>query len=152
MNAPLVRNKVPPWDLGVVLKFLSGAPFETRKGVSFSDVTRKALFLLALASGKRRGELHALSREGLSWNHLRLDKFQELCDKTHRSVFLRLSMDLQGIAGGKLSILGETEVYLDSASCLITLCTNTKSYSLPVENPMADVTWSTLVSGPLVTQ
>ncbi len=52
-----------------MLKYLSGAPFETRKGASFSDITHKALFLLALASGKRRGELHALTREGLSWNH-----------------------------------------------------------------------------------
>ncbi len=69
LNAPLVRNKIPPWDLGVVLKYLSGAPFETRKGASFSDITLTALFLLALASGKRRGEIHALTREGLSWNY-----------------------------------------------------------------------------------
>ncbi len=40
-----------------------------RKGASFADITQKALFLLALASGKRRGELHALTREGLSLNH-----------------------------------------------------------------------------------
>ncbi len=53
---PLVRNKVPPWDLAVVLRYLSGAPFEPRKAL------HKALFLLALASGKRRGELHALAR------------------------------------------------------------------------------------------
>ncbi len=42
LNTPLVRNKVPPWDLGVVLKYLSGTPFETRKGASFSDITHKA--------------------------------------------------------------------------------------------------------------
>ncbi len=32
---PLVQNKVPPWDLAVVLRYLSGAPFEPRKGVRF---------------------------------------------------------------------------------------------------------------------
>ncbi len=46
LNAPLVRNKVPPWDLGVVLKYLGGAPFETRKAASFPDINRKALFAL----------------------------------------------------------------------------------------------------------
>ncbi len=67
LTRPLERNRVPPWDVAVVLRYLSGAPFESREGASFSDITLKALFLLALASGKRRGELHALSREGLSW-------------------------------------------------------------------------------------
>ncbi len=52
---------------------------------------------------------------------LRLDKFKELCDKTHRSVFLRPAIELQGIAGGKLSVLGETEVVLDNPSCVVTV-------------------------------
>jgi len=34
-------------------------------------LTVKTLFLLALASGKRGGELSALTREGFSWNNSR---------------------------------------------------------------------------------
>ncbi len=71
LTRPSEKNKVPPWDVAVVLRYLSGAPFEPREGASFSDITLKALFLLVLASGKRRGELHALSRDGLSWNRNR---------------------------------------------------------------------------------
>ncbi len=35
LATPLVKNKVPPWDLAVVLRYLSGAPFEPRNGVRF---------------------------------------------------------------------------------------------------------------------
>ncbi len=67
---------------------------------------------------------------------LRLDKFQELCDKTHRSVFLCPSVNLQGIAGGKLSILGETEVYLDKPSCVITVTiVSTMRYAMLLGDP-----------------
>ena len=61
-------NKVPPWDLAVVLKYISQAPFEPIQDCEIKHLTVKTLFLLALASGKRRGELHALTREGFGWN------------------------------------------------------------------------------------
>jgi hypothetical protein len=54
-----IRRVVMEWDLSVVLKRLSGAPFEPMETVDFRFVTYKALFLLALASIKRRSELHA---------------------------------------------------------------------------------------------
>ena len=51
----------PPWDLDKVLEFLSGPPFEPLVRASFLDKTKKALFLLAMATAKRVSELQALS-------------------------------------------------------------------------------------------
>ena len=51
----------PPWDLDKVLEFLSGLPFEPLAKASFLDKTKKALFLLAMATAKRVSELQALS-------------------------------------------------------------------------------------------
>jgi hypothetical protein len=63
---PPRRNLVPEWDLSVVLAKLRSAPFEP---LSWSDAksrlrtTIKTVFLLALASARRRGELQAISRD-----------------------------------------------------------------------------------------
>ena len=51
----------PPWELDKVLQFLSGPPFEPLARASFLDKTKKALFLLAMATAKRVSELQALS-------------------------------------------------------------------------------------------
>ena len=51
----------PPWDLDKVLEYLSGPPFEPLAKASFLDKTKKALFLLAMATAKRVSELQALS-------------------------------------------------------------------------------------------
>ena len=51
----------PPWDLDKVLQFLSAPPFEPLARASFLDKTKKALFLLAMATAKRVSELQALS-------------------------------------------------------------------------------------------
>ena len=51
----------PAWDLGRVLGSLKGAPYEPLSAASERSVGLKALFLLALASSKRVGELHGLS-------------------------------------------------------------------------------------------
>ena len=51
----------PAWDLALVLSSLKGAPYEPLRSASERVVAQKALFLLALASSKRIGELHGLS-------------------------------------------------------------------------------------------
>ena len=61
------RNPVPQWSLSLVLQKLRGAPFEPMDKASIKWVTLKTVFLLALASGKRRSELHAIERNGISW-------------------------------------------------------------------------------------
>ena len=61
ISAPRPLHHSPPWDLDKVLEYLSGPPFEPLAEVSFRNKTRKALFLLAMATAKRIGELQALS-------------------------------------------------------------------------------------------
>ena len=52
------RN-LPKWNLSVVLNELTKAPFEPMKDTNLKHLTLKTAFLLALASGKRRSEIHA---------------------------------------------------------------------------------------------
>ena len=61
ISAPRPLHHSPPWDLDKVLEYLSGPPFEPLAEASFRNKTRKALFLLAMATAKRVGELQALS-------------------------------------------------------------------------------------------
>ena len=49
----------PAWDIVVVLQALTRAPFEPLASASDKILTYKTVFLLALATGKRRSELHA---------------------------------------------------------------------------------------------
>ncbi|XP_048024136.1 LOW QUALITY PROTEIN: uncharacterized protein LOC125253920 [Megalobrama amblycephala] len=58
---PAVRTRVPAWDLAVVLQGLSLAPFEPIEEVPVKFLTFKTLFLLAISSLKRIGDLQALS-------------------------------------------------------------------------------------------
>ena len=60
---PKPLHTAPPWDLSVVLKVLSQAPFEPIDNpdkVSLKLLTWKTVFLVLLASGCRRCEVHAL--------------------------------------------------------------------------------------------
>ena len=61
ISAPRPLHHTPPWDLDKILEYLSGPPFEPLAEASFRNKTRKALFLLAMATAKRIGELQALS-------------------------------------------------------------------------------------------
>jgi hypothetical protein len=52
---------VPSWNLALVLRSLQYPPFEPLSLASFKFLTLKCCFLLTLASGRRRSEIHALS-------------------------------------------------------------------------------------------
>ena len=51
----------PSWDLSWVLRYLNSSEFEPLSRAPLRALTRKVLFLLALATAKRVGELQALS-------------------------------------------------------------------------------------------
>ena len=51
----------PAWDLSLVLRFLNTSTFEPLSVAPLRALTQKVLFLLALATAKRVGELQALS-------------------------------------------------------------------------------------------
>ena len=52
----------PSWDLSKVLRFLNSGSFEYIRAAPLGALCKKVLFLLALATAKRVGELQALSR------------------------------------------------------------------------------------------
>ena len=51
----------PDWDLDIVLRALRSPPYEPLAATSFRTLTKKCLFLLALATSKKVGEIQALS-------------------------------------------------------------------------------------------
>ena len=62
VEAPARSVTPPSWDLLKVLEYLKSPVFEPLHQSSLRDLTRKTLFLVALASAKRVSELQALSR------------------------------------------------------------------------------------------
>ncbi len=58
---PAARTREPTWDLAIVLQGLSLAPFKPLEEVPAKFFTLKALFLLAISSPKKIGDLQALS-------------------------------------------------------------------------------------------
>lgn len=54
------KQKVPSWDLALVLQALTEGPFEPMDEAELRWLTLKSILLVALASGRRRGVLHAL--------------------------------------------------------------------------------------------
>ena len=62
VEAPARSITPPSWDLLKVLEYLKSLVFEPLHQSSLRDLTRKTLFLVALASAKIVSELQALSR------------------------------------------------------------------------------------------
>ena len=58
---PTTNLRPPAWDVALVLNSLTAAPYEPLKDAEERLLAHKTLFLLAFASAKRVGELHALS-------------------------------------------------------------------------------------------
>ena len=58
-DKPKGRRGVPSWNLSLVLHQLTKPPFEPLRKASLKHLTFKTVFLLALASVKRRSEIHA---------------------------------------------------------------------------------------------
>jgi hypothetical protein len=54
------RDKIPMWDLPTVLQGLMGDPFEPLDQLSLEYLTWKTVFLVAVCSARRIGELQAL--------------------------------------------------------------------------------------------
>ena len=60
MNPPRPPS-VPIWDLSIVLEAMKAPPFEPLESVDLKYLSLKTVFLTALSSVKRVGDLHALS-------------------------------------------------------------------------------------------
>ena len=53
---------IPMWDIGVVLRALSLAPFELLETATLEAITYKTFVLIVLALGTHRGKLCSLRR------------------------------------------------------------------------------------------
>ena len=60
LQRPRSTRVLPQWDLGILLEALSKPPYEPLREASLKHLTLKTVFLLAMASGRRRSELQAL--------------------------------------------------------------------------------------------
>ena len=61
VERPRVPHIALSWDLDVVLRHLMSSEYEPLEHLSLRALTKKTLFLVALATAKRVGELQALS-------------------------------------------------------------------------------------------
>ena len=61
LERPRTKTHFPKWDLALVVSTLSGELFEILQSCGFKELTSKTVFLTALATGRRRSEIHAFS-------------------------------------------------------------------------------------------
>ena len=120
--APCPLHQSPSWDLDKVLEYLSGPPFEPLADAYFRNKTRKALFLVAMATAKRVGELHALSfsvsHRGddlvLHYDPFFLAKTESVSNPLPRSVIVQSLADFVGDKEELLALL--SLLHLDFSS------------------------------------
>ena len=100
VEAPFRSVRPPSWDLLKVLDYLRSPVFEPLSSASLRDLTRKTLFLVALATAKRVGELQALSRVvSFSSSAAGLSYVPEFMAKTETAVRpLPLSFSVQSLS------------------------------------------------------
>ena len=65
-DRPKPNRSIPTWDLSLVLLGLTKPPFKPLSEAPLKWLTYKTVFLLALASGKRRSEIHAWTHSSVS--------------------------------------------------------------------------------------
>lgn len=83
---PRSLQVVPAWNLAAVLHALTKSPFEPPHQVPIKYLAWKTLFLTALASGKRRSEIHALTDDyerGEFWEKIILRPKLSFLAKAH---------------------------------------------------------------------
>lgn len=104
MAAYKAKPKRPPtvplrWSLSLVLDVLRKPPFEPLSSVSMAHLTLKTVFLVTLASGVRRSEIHAIIYDGSAVSYdkasfiLRLDptflaKTERTCAVKERTIVI----------------------------------------------------------------
>jgi len=88
-HRPRHSKTVPPWDLKLILLALQESPFEPIQDperVTLQHLTWKVVFLTLLASGGRRGEVHALDYATLQhepkWKYVILKPHHKFVSKT----------------------------------------------------------------------
>ena len=107
---PKTVNRVPEWNLALVLGKLRERPFEPPDSCTLQHWTWKTVFLTMLASGRRRGEIHALRDDyvrGEKWSYVRLKPGVDFVAKSHTAKNAKGAFEAVTIPA--LSIVGRSE-------------------------------------------
>lgn len=115
------RSRIfPDWDLSLVLWTLAEPPFEPlydESLVSMQFLTWKTVFLVLLASGARRGEIHAIPFKNVSYDkeftHVTLRPSEQFVTKTQ----IRTGNRLKSFRIPSLSACLGKELTLDKKLC-----------------------------------
>ncbi len=87
LERPALSSKFPKWDLILVLRTLKKPPFKDMVNGNLKFITWKTVFLLLLAVGARRGEIHAIDSSSITqqdnYRSLRLKPNPAFMAKTH---------------------------------------------------------------------
>ena len=129
-NRAVKRQITPPtWDLIKVLNSLRLPPYEPLEQASLRDLSKKTLFLLALATAKRVGELQALSniihRQGqhmvLSYLPEFIAKTESLANPLPRTFVLKSLKDFVGGSQDELLLcpVRALEIYLERMEAVV---------------------------------
>ena len=95
LERPPQRKILPQWSLPLILQVLLKPPFEPLQKSDLKHLTLKTVFLTALASGRRRSELHALCFDSA---HFRQNQDQSLVILYHDIDFVAKSQVLDSVA------------------------------------------------------
>ena len=109
-NRPFPSKHVVEWDVHLVLDFFRSGRFKQWDLLSDRELTLKTVFLLALATGKRRGELHALAKD-VRWlsgtvRTVEISPVPEFVSKTH--------MKTNGLGALKPILISSLDEVVDS--------------------------------------
>lgn len=58
---------LPKWDLALVLRVLSRAPYEPLPSIDFKNLSAKTVFLLLMATARRKGDVHAIDPRRITY-------------------------------------------------------------------------------------
>ena len=100
IERPVSRNQASSWDLSLVLNHLASSPFEPLEKAPLKLLTYKTVFLIALASGRRRGEIHALAHDKVRWkgnSEVRLGVLPSFVAKTQLAASPPLSFTIPAL-------------------------------------------------------
>ena len=95
LERPPRRKVAPQWNLSLVLQALLKPPFEPIARCDLKSLTLKTIFLVALASGRRRSELHALCFDS---HHFRQNQDQSMITLYPALDFIAKSQALDAVA------------------------------------------------------
>ena len=95
LERPPKRKIAPQWNLSLVLQALVKPPFEPIHSIELKFLTLKMVFLVALASGRRRSEIHALCYDS---HHFRQNQDQSVLTLYPDLDFVAKSRSLEAVA------------------------------------------------------